>query len=1304
MSLSATISPYPGLRPFTESETVFFKGREKHIAKIQHELLAHRFLMVTGASGDGKSSLIFAGLLPNIRAGFVRGEYARWQVAIFRPGNQPMSNMCNAVSKALKIDKKKLAEQLKFGYSALIDQYKDSGAYLNENDETYKALEADQQKKAKRKAANLLIVIDQFEEFFTTDENFDKETALPSAEAQLVMNLIIETARVSQVSKLPIYIVCTMRSDYIGNAPAYRRLPELLGDHQFFVPRLNRDEIQHVIEEPILLNNNKITKRLTQRLINDLDYLTTDLLPCLQHALRRIWEIANEGEEPLDLLHYAMAGGMAADELQEQDRKQFNTWKAQLPLYHQELFKSKSSVTNVLNLHANLLYLTAHEQERIEISTAETRRILMHTFKCLTQIDDSRVVRNRMTIADILQLVKTDHETLIAVISVFRQQGNTFIFPFLNNNNEPSLERDTLLDITHEALIRNWELLKEWTIEEHKDVLNLRELISYYKRWDENGRTKGYLLPEGIYHYYVKQYEESLPKAAWISRYVSPCIEITDGRSTQEMNIGEDELQPEELEEGLRNLFESTLKLIRSNRVRRKRIVASISILCLIALIALGFALHVNKQLAKVEHSTELASLAAEASVTDPTLALKLAREAMVSYPTPLAKKMFANALMLGPKYRDYEVNDGPINHLDISPDQNYVLAYTRRNTLHLFEKNGKKLMQLKAHQVVTEYPGPQAKFSMLEKAIFTVASDSLVKKWNYRGDLLAKVKLKKQMHWFKQQVKEGIEYLYVPLLKSNICIKLDAELNVVDEIIIKNITEIRHFELAPINGVERMVVNDYYGVHILSLEGEVINSFNSIEFLYGVVVNHEKSIVMAQNHYHCILLDMELKVIDTLKQDVAKIHTIAISKSGNTAVMVSYSGTGILWNLNNNSHHVLNFHTKSLWNARFFNSENNILLTASDGYATIWNKRGELISVLSGHEDELVGGEVLLDSNVPITIAWDGKMKRWDFLSEDGSITKHGVKLAGGGILNNGNVYSLSDFGTYTEWSRNGEELKNIDFNTFYNYGTVVLNGRSALIVDYGGSVSVYNIETDSSVKIVIDGSPLAAYRLASKRKAIVYTLNKKLFLIDEKCDTALLMSNVATFGIGTVKDQIVANNAEGDIFLYDFSQQPYKKTQIMDNIVAAVVDLKEDHLAYITSDSLLKFGVLSDNDDFLVNNSFQLAFGCDKILYHTSIQIIMSDHNGKLYILDKSNGEVLKRTHHMRRISDLLIWQGRYITFDISGKVVFWDEKFNIVQEMSFVNGKIYNPEIEERTNSLFFVGHDGKLVLVPLDSLKI
>ena len=372
-------SPYPGLRPFTEGEAIFFKGREEHIAKIQLELSQKRFLMVTGASGDGKSSLIYAGLLPNVRAGFFRGELGRWSVGIFRPGHHPMQNLAQALATALGENVNDVKEKLRFGYSALTDYYKKSKLFIDTATPEFAALNEKEQKKVKRSGNNLLIVVDQFEEFFTNTENFDKETAIPSIEAQLVMNLLLETARLSQKTKLPVYIVCTMRSDYIGNAPAYRGLPEIIGDNQFFVPRLNRDEITKVIEEPAELNGNKISKRLVQRLINDLDVVNTDVLPSLQHALRRLWELANKGTDELDLLHYAMAGGILSTDLPQEDKIKYQNWFLQLPLNEQEVFAETKStgVSNILNHHAEVLYSIAHLSLPLFQRLFATKQILM---------------------------------------------------------------------------------------------------------------------------------------------------------------------------------------------------------------------------------------------------------------------------------------------------------------------------------------------------------------------------------------------------------------------------------------------------------------------------------------------------------------------------------------------------------------------------------------------------------------------------------------------------------------------------------------------------------------------------------------------------------------------------------------------------------------------------------------------------------------------------------------------------------------------------------------------------------------
>ena len=97
------ICPYPGLRPFNEDEAIFFKGREEHINQIVKQLEEKKFLMLTGASGDGKSSLVYAGVIPNARAGFFKAKFNNWVVADFRPEREPLKNMAVAICAQLQI-------------------------------------------------------------------------------------------------------------------------------------------------------------------------------------------------------------------------------------------------------------------------------------------------------------------------------------------------------------------------------------------------------------------------------------------------------------------------------------------------------------------------------------------------------------------------------------------------------------------------------------------------------------------------------------------------------------------------------------------------------------------------------------------------------------------------------------------------------------------------------------------------------------------------------------------------------------------------------------------------------------------------------------------------------------------------------------------------------------------------------------------------------------------------------------------------------------------------------------------------
>src|SRR5438309_1241290 len=115
------ICPYPGLRPFNDDESIFFKGRDHNIDVIIELFEKKKFMMLTGASGDGKSSLVYAGVVPQAKAGLFKAKYNNWAVADFRPERNPLGNLTHALNKFFKFeDQEKFEKELGYGFSSLI--------------------------------------------------------------------------------------------------------------------------------------------------------------------------------------------------------------------------------------------------------------------------------------------------------------------------------------------------------------------------------------------------------------------------------------------------------------------------------------------------------------------------------------------------------------------------------------------------------------------------------------------------------------------------------------------------------------------------------------------------------------------------------------------------------------------------------------------------------------------------------------------------------------------------------------------------------------------------------------------------------------------------------------------------------------------------------------------------------------------------------------------------------------------------------------------------------------------------------
>ena len=97
----AVKNPYPGLRPFEPEDAGHFFGRDRQVDELLLRLRDHRFVAVLGLSGSGKSSLVRAGLIPALKAGHLISSGARWRIALFRPGSQPLDSLAAALDGAL---------------------------------------------------------------------------------------------------------------------------------------------------------------------------------------------------------------------------------------------------------------------------------------------------------------------------------------------------------------------------------------------------------------------------------------------------------------------------------------------------------------------------------------------------------------------------------------------------------------------------------------------------------------------------------------------------------------------------------------------------------------------------------------------------------------------------------------------------------------------------------------------------------------------------------------------------------------------------------------------------------------------------------------------------------------------------------------------------------------------------------------------------------------------------------------------------------------------------------------------------
>lgn len=451
------LNPFPGLRPFTFEESHLFFGREGQSDEVLLNLAEHRFTAVIGASGSGKSSLMYCGLIPILFGGFMTEAGSDWTVLITRPGISPIENLAESIlskdeshitnSEEEKVISRRMTSTiLRSSSMGLVDCVKQL---------------------SKSSTKNIFLLVDQFEELFRYIKTEREEDTINEAAAYV--NLLIKSIAQSEV---PIYVAFTMRSDFIGDCSQFPELTHVINKSHYLIPQMTRDQQRLAIEGPIAVGGGKVTKRLVQQLLNDVGN-NPDQLPVMQHALMRTWNywIDNmEPEEPIDLRHYIAVG----------------------------------KIHEALSQHANEAYseLDSKEKDVCEV-----------LFKALTEKGaDNHGIRRSAKLEEIADISGVHEEDLISVIEKFREPGRSLLMPPSN----VTLKSNSIIEISHESLMRIWQRLKNW-VDEESDSAQMYRRLSDAAEMYQVGKT-GLWRPPDLQlalNWQIKQ----KPTRTWAKRY-----------------------------------------------------------------------------------------------------------------------------------------------------------------------------------------------------------------------------------------------------------------------------------------------------------------------------------------------------------------------------------------------------------------------------------------------------------------------------------------------------------------------------------------------------------------------------------------------------------------------------------------------------------------------------------------------------------------------------------------------------------------------------------------------------------------
>ena len=447
------LCPYMGLRAFGEGDAAFFFGRSHLIQQLLQAINQQSFLAVVGASGSGKSSVVQAGLMAQLRQGKQIPGSDRWWVRSFRPGTQPIQ--------------------------ALAQRLVDTGNTSTTADKTQEQLQIEGllhlgpegfvRWLRTRPEPMVMLVVDQFEELFTLASELERQQFLA-----LMMGAI---AHASDRFKL----VLTLRTDFMATALELPELaPKLQQSNILVPPVLSEEAYREIILRPAEKVGLTVEPELITVLLQDLNQGVGDL-PLLEFVLEQIWEKREPGQLALQVYQEQVGGLKGALERKAQAVYNALSWDEQ-----------DCARWIFLNL------------TQLGEGTEDTRRRVTKTDLVVKKYPTAMVERTLQALVAAKLVVvgggNDDEREMVndegrsrghdeREISQNAETPSSFITHPSSLSSSP-----VTVEVAHEILIRHWSTLRWWLEENRTRLREQRQVEQAAIAWKQNDEQPDFLL------------------------------------------------------------------------------------------------------------------------------------------------------------------------------------------------------------------------------------------------------------------------------------------------------------------------------------------------------------------------------------------------------------------------------------------------------------------------------------------------------------------------------------------------------------------------------------------------------------------------------------------------------------------------------------------------------------------------------------------------------------------------------------------------------------------------------------------